>query len=79
LYVYNDAVDVVLDPEQARSNLKMHGVRFSDAEPVLFDPDALTTEDASAESEQRFVAVGADSSGRVLVVVYAHRGEDIHD
>jgi uncharacterized DUF497 family protein len=28
-------MDVVWDPEKARSNLKKHGVRFSDAEMVL--------------------------------------------
>ena len=29
---------VVWDPEKARENLRKHGVRFSDAEGVLFDP-----------------------------------------
>jgi uncharacterized DUF497 family protein len=44
---------------------------------VLFDPDALTVEDTTAAGEQRFVTVGTDSVGRVLVVVYSYRGEDI--
>ena len=70
-------MDVVWDPEKAQSNLKKHGVRFSDAEPVLFDPNALTMEDITASGEQRFVTVGADSVGRVLVVVYTYREEDI--
>jgi uncharacterized DUF497 family protein len=70
-------VDVVWDPEKARSNLRKRGVRFSDAETVLFDPNALTAEDPTAAGEQRFVTVGADSVGRVLVVVYAYREEDI--
>ena len=70
-------MDVVWDPEKARSNLKKHGVRFSDAEMVLFDPNALTREDTQAEGEQRFVTVGADSVGRIIVAVYTHRGEDI--
>jgi hypothetical protein len=69
-------MSVVWDPEKARSNLKKHGVRLSDAEMVLFDPNALTREDTEAEGEQRFVTVGADSVGRV-VAVYAYRGEDI--
>jgi uncharacterized DUF497 family protein len=66
-----------LGPEKARSNLKKHGVRFSDAEIVLSDPNALTTEDTGTEEEQRIVTVGTDSVGRILVVVYAYRGEDI--
>jgi hypothetical protein len=41
LYVYIEEIDIVWDPEKARSNLKKHGVRFSDAEIVLSDPNAL--------------------------------------
>lgn len=70
-------MDVVWDPEKARENLKKHGVRFSDAETVLFDPSALTREDMESEGEQRFVTVGMDTLGHILVVVYTYRGEDI--
>lgn len=52
-------------------------VRFSDAETVLFNPNALTREDDEARGEQRFVSGGTDSSGRIVVVVYSHRGETI--
>ncbi len=31
----------------------------------------------NTEGEQRFATVGMDAIGRVLVVVYTHRGEDI--
>jgi len=65
------------DPEKARANLVKHGVRFSDAESVIFDPGALTKEDEDAEGEQRFVTVGSDALGRVLTVVYSHQGEVI--
>jgi len=44
-------VDVVRDPEKARENLEKHGVRFSDAEMVLFDPSSLTREDIASEGE----------------------------
>ena len=44
---------------------------------VLFDPNALTREDIENRGEQRFVTVGADSVGRLLVAVYTYRGEDI--
>ena len=70
-------MDVLWDPEKARMNLKKHGVRFSDAETVLFDPNALTREDMESEGEQRFVAVGMDALGHILVVVYTYRGEDV--
>ena len=52
-------------------------MRFSDAETVLFDPNALTREDIESEGEQRFVTVGMDSGGRILIVIYTYRGEDI--
>jgi uncharacterized DUF497 family protein len=70
-------VDVVWDPDKAKVNLKKHGVRFADAETVLFDPNALTREDMETEGEQRFVTVGMDALGRILIVVYTYRGEDI--
>ena len=44
---------------------------------VLFDPNVLTREDDEAQGEQRFVSGGTDSSGRIVVVVYSHRGETI--
>jgi len=70
-------MNITWDPAKAKSNFRKHKIRFSDAEAVLFDPMALTLEDASAESEDRFVSVGADALNRVVVVVYTYRGEDI--
>ncbi|WP_337289593.1 BrnT family toxin [Candidatus Methylomirabilis sp.] len=43
----------------------------------MFDPNALTEEDEHTEDEQRFVSIGLDPVGRLLVVVYTFRGEDI--
>jgi len=68
---------VTWDPRKARANLLKHGVRLSDAEGVLFDPNAVAQEDPSAEREQRFVSVGMDFVGRVLVVVYTYREDDL--
>jgi len=63
---------IVWDPRKARTNLAKHGIRFSDAEGVLLDPTALTQEDHTAQGEQRFVSIGADFIGGVLVVVHAY-------
>lgn len=68
---------ITFDPKKAATNYLKHGIRFSDAEFVLFDPQALTREDIDAEGEERFISIGADSSGRLLVVVYAYRGDEI--
>jgi len=70
-------MDIVWDPEKARISMKQHGIRFSDAEMVLFDPNALTREDLDVKNEQRFVSIGLDAIGCILVVVYTYRGENI--
>jgi uncharacterized DUF497 family protein len=68
---------ITWDPAKAESNFRKHKIRFSDAEAVLSDPMALTIEDKTAQSEERFVSVGADALSRVVVVVYAYREDDI--
>jgi uncharacterized DUF497 family protein len=68
---------IVWDPEKARTNYRKHGVRFSDAEGALFDPNALSREDRAARGENRHVAMGMDHAGRVVVVVFTYRGSDI--
>ena len=67
----------VWDPEKARVNRRKHGVAFPDAEVALFDPHALTREDESAEGEHRFVSVGTDALGRVLVLVFTWRDDTV--
>jgi len=65
------------DPEKAKANARKHGVEFADAVGVLEDPWAITAEDPDAEGEPRFLALGMDVLGRVLVVIYAFRGDEI--
>jgi uncharacterized DUF497 family protein len=64
-------------PVKARTNYLKHGIRFSDAEGVLFDPMALTREDLTSMSERRFVTIGVDHLGRAVVVVYVPRDKDL--
>ncbi len=63
------------DPAKARANLRKHGISFSHAEQALRDPMAHTIEDPDSQGEQRFVTLGMDALGRVLVVVHTRRGE----
>jgi uncharacterized protein len=65
------------DPNKATSNFHKQGIRFADAESVLFDPNAVSIEDTTATDEQRFITIGVDSLWRLLVVVYTHRGRTI--
>ena len=52
-------------------------MRFSDAEVALFDLNAITLEDETSEGERRYISIGMDALGRVLVVVFSYRGDDI--
>lgn len=70
-------MEVEWDPHKAVINLQKHGVKFSDAEAVLYDPNALSFEDTTAQGEQRFVVIGIDHLWRLLVVVYTDRGNRI--
>ncbi|HEV8262342.1 MAG TPA: BrnT family toxin [Burkholderiales bacterium] len=64
------------DPDKAASNLRKHGVDFADAVGVLEDPRAVTIPDDAAD-EERYVTVGMDLLGRVLVVCWTWRNDDV--
>jgi len=70
-------MEIRWDPQKAEANFRKHKIRFSDAESVLFDPMALTIEDQIIDQEQRFLSVGSDATGRVLVIVYTYYGDTI--
>jgi uncharacterized DUF497 family protein len=61
------------DSAKAKLNQKDHGIDFADVDGVFEDELAIGIEDPDAEGEQRFVKIGADNLGRLLVVVYAYR------
>ena len=71
----NRGMEFEFDPGKARTNLRKHGVSFAHAEQALRDEMALTIEDPDAMGEQRFVTLGLDTLGRILVVVHVQRGE----
>lgn len=64
------------DPAKAKANLRKHRIRFADAVTALEDARAISVRDESAE-EERWISMGMDSLGRVLVVVYTWRGERV--
>ncbi len=68
--------DVEWDRRKEASNVRKHGIRFADSVSVLEDDRAITVSDDSID-EERWVTIGMDALGRVLVVVYAWRGEKI--
>lgn len=68
-------MDVEFNPAKAAANLKKHRVSFAHAEQALRDLSAVTIEDPDASGEQRFITLGMDALGRVLVIVHSQRGE----
>ena len=62
------------DPKKDAANVKKHGVSLSEGDGVLNDPLAVTVEDDFAEGEQRFVTIGMNAFGSLMVVVHANRG-----
>ncbi|MSP41484.1 MAG: BrnT family toxin [Deltaproteobacteria bacterium] len=64
------------DPRKNSTNLRKHGVSLAEGDGVLSDPLAVTVEDESAEREQRFVTLGANTFGSLRVVVWTFRDDD---
>lgn len=73
--MHNEAVDIDFDPAKAKTNLHKHKISFAHAEQALLDPHAYTIDDPDAEDEQRFITLGIDALGRLLVVIHTPRGE----
>ena len=65
------------DSAKAAENQRKHGVSFADAEGVFADPLAIHCVDPDSEGEQRFIGIGLGSAGRVLVVIYSMREQEI--
>jgi len=61
------------DPKKNAANIKKHGVPLSEGDGVLNDPLALTVEDDATEGEQRFVTLGTNVFGILMVVVHTPR------
>ncbi|MFO0690912.1 MAG: BrnT family toxin [Myxococcota bacterium] len=64
------------DRQKADANRLKHGIELADVVVALVDEFAITRGDDDAD-EERFVAIGMDGLGRVVVVSYAWRGDDV--
>ena len=64
------------DKSKANKNLLKHGIHFADTFAVFDDPNAVTLDD-NGSNEQRYITIGMDAFGRILVVVYTWRGDNI--
>jgi uncharacterized DUF497 family protein len=55
------------DPEKDAANTVKHGLSLVEREGVLNDPLGLTVEDDSSAGESRWITVGLNASGEILV------------
>ena len=67
-------MDIEFDPVKNKANIRKHGISFADIDEVFYDQYAITIEDYD-HKEQRFVTLGMDGFGRLLVICYTYRDE----
>jgi len=65
------------DPQKNALNLSKHGVPLSEGDGVLRDPLAVTMEDDSVDGEARWVTIGMNTLGTVMVVAWTQRSENV--
>jgi len=66
------------DEIKAEDNRKKHKVSFDEAAAIFHDPFSITMPDPDhSVEEERYIDIGCSSDGRLLMVVYTERGNDI--
>ena len=63
--------------EKRQRNIRKHGIDFVGAEAIFDQPMVTQEDDREAYGEQRFKSL-ALLKGRVVVVVWTARGNDVH-
>ena len=70
--------NVEWDEEKAKKNLKNHKISFDEASTVFNDPLSVTIPDPDHSiNEQRYIDIGFSDNGRILILSYTERGENI--
>lgn len=73
-----EKLEFAWNSEKAEANYRKHKVLFRDAATIFTDPLAAYIPDPDhSEQEERWVAIGRDRRGRLLVVVYVERGSTL--
>jgi uncharacterized DUF497 family protein len=66
------------DDKKAGQNKAKHGVSFDEASSVFGDPLAITIADPlHSEDEERFITLGHSHRGRLLVIIFVERRDNI--
>jgi uncharacterized DUF497 family protein len=66
------------DPRKARTNLRKHGVSFTEAGTIFGDDLAITVSDPDhSDNEDRYITIGWSDRRRLLIVSHTDRGDRI--
>jgi uncharacterized DUF497 family protein len=66
------------DEDKSERNISKHGVAFEEAKTVFNDPFAITIKDPDhSDEEDRYLDIGISAKGRLLVLYYTERHENI--
>ncbi|KPG98797.1 BrnT family toxin [Pseudomonas sp. RIT-PI-r] len=71
------SLDIQYDKSKNAANKLEHkGVSLAENEPVFHDERALTIED-NDHDKQRWITIGLNGKGRLLVVAYSYRDANV--
>lgn len=71
-------MDFEWDPRKAATNLRKHGVSFTEAGTVFGDELAITVPDPDhSDEEDRFITIGWSNRHRLLMVSHTDRSDRI--
>ena len=66
------------DDDKAESNVRKHGIEFTEAITVFGDPLAMTGYDPDhSDGEDRYITMGLSVTGRLLIASHTDRGEKV--
>ncbi len=72
-----DMINFQWDERKNTINQRKHGISFSEASTVFYDPDALVIDDPEhSEVEERFIILGMSLKANLLVVCHCYRASD---
>jgi len=64
------------DPRKAETNLRKHGISFTEAGTVFGDDLAITVPDPDhSANEERYITIGWSNRGRLLMVSHTERND----
>ena len=70
-------ISFLWDSKKNATNIKKHGVSFSDAQTIFYDENAIKYYDPDhSEDEDRFIMLGLSFQLRILVVCHCYREND---